>query len=273
MKKLFVFVLVVSLLAFAGGAWASDAVSHGTDDLVSHGSSGSSSTPAIAPDAATFLSTASKPEAGMITALSLASADYPSDGYARRVLLSGDSTFSTMSSAASKALTGFANKLPSGSQAYSIPQINVPDTVISGEVLQVVMPNTMDLKGVQKLYFYPNPASGDTTSDYMWFIYNSATTSAGKITWTKLTSSSTSADISASSGKRLVLEFVYTTASPFVKVGAVETSANAVNPGVAGAAASSTSGGGLSSSGGGCVAGTSALALAVLGLFIAKRRG
>ena len=275
MKKLFVFVLVVSLLAFAGGAWADDdSTSHGTEsDLVSHGTSGTSTTPATAPSAASFLSAAADPGTTMITALSTASADYGSDGYTR-VLLSGDSTFATMSSAASNALIGFVNnKLPSGSQAYSIPQINVPDTVASGEVLQVVMPNTMDLKGVQKLYFYPNPASGDTTSDYMWFIYNSATTSAGKITWTKLTSSSTSADISASSGKRLVLEFVYTTASPFVKVGAVETSANAVNPGVAGAAASTSSGGGLSSSGGGCVAGTSALALAVLGLFIAKRRG
>lgn len=270
MKKLFVFVLVVSLLAFAGGAWASDAVSHGTDDLVSHGSGGSSTTPATAPSASEFLSAAKTVSTTVANALT-ASADYGTDGYTR-VLLSGDS-ISTMSSAASNALSGFVNKLPSGSQAYSIPQINIPDTVASGEVLQVVMPNTMDLKGVQKLYFYPNPAAGDTTSDYMWFIYNSATTSAGKITWTKLTSSSTSADISASSGKRLVLEFVYTTASPFVKVGAVETSANAVNPGVAGAAASSTSGGGLSSSGGGCVAGTSALALAVLGLFIAKRRG
>ncbi len=168
MKKLFVFVLVVSLLAFAGGAWADDdSTSHGTEsDLVSHGTSGTSTTPATAPSAASFLSAAANPGTTMITALSSASADYPSDGYTR-VLLSGDSTFSTMSSAASNALSGFVNKLPSGSRAYSIPQINVPDTVASGEVLQVVMPNTMDLKGVQKLYFYPNPASGDTTSDYM----------------------------------------------------------------------------------------------------------
>lgn len=265
MKKLFVFVLVVSLLAFAGGAWASDAVSHGTDDLVSHGSSGSSSSVAAAPSAADFLSAAKTVSTTVANALT-ASADYGTGDTYSRDIISGDAIVS-MDSTASSNLDGIS--LPSGSAKYKFPKLSF-DTgaYTAGHVLQIVMPQSMSLSGVQKLHFYHNLAAGTAeASKGMWFIY--PTVSSGKVVWTKLTPSSTSADIAKSVGNLLVLEFVYQATAPYVNTSATAS----VNTGAAGEAASSTSGGGLSSSGGGCAVGTSALALAVLGLFIAKRRG
>lgn len=263
MKKLFVFVLVVSLLAFAGGVWA-DTDDAGHSDLVSHGTSGSGSTIATAPTDAEFFSAAATVSPALASYLT-ASADYGSDGYERK-LLSNDVILSMDSTAASNLAT-----LPSGYAKYSFPKLSFDANAYTvGNVLQIVMPSNMSLSGVQKLHFYPDLVSGTTEATKgMWFIWASNPDSTGKVTWTKINSDSTASQIAASVNHRLVLEFIYQATAPFVNTSATAS----VNTGAAGSASSSTSGGGLSSSGGGCAVGTSALALAVLGLFIAKRRG
>ena len=175
--------------------------------------------------------------------------------------------------------------------AFPAPKLTVdPTQVDDGTVLEVTMFNgnfSADIfASVNKLIFYPDPVnSPDVSSDNMWLLYKNPSDT----TFTTLTSSSSSSDIRAVADYATVLQrFIYSsTAFTGVRGAALNDSGDMEFTGafMTSTASDSSSGGSdtpsggdeptthtLGGSGGGCVAGTSVLALAVLGVFLAKRR-
>lgn len=272
MKKLLVFVSIVSLFAFAGSVWASDAVLHDGvgHDGVGHGTSGSTvaerttaATTLLNNQKSTFATAAKTIDSTMQGYIKNIASDL-SDG-ATRYVVSGDE-IAEMDSTVLAALASIIGNMPAGSKGYAVPQVKVDSSKVSaGHVIDVVMPAGINLSSpITGLQFYANPSSSSSGTAGMWFVYKASASSK----WQKLAYNSGTSAINALAGNyaALVLEIKYADASPYVATSAT----NTINSGIG---ATTTSGAPSSGSGGGCALGTSALALAVLGLFIAKRRG
>ena len=273
MKKLLVFVSIVSLFAFAGSVWASDAVLHDGvgHDGVGHGTSGSTvaerttaATTLLNNQKSTFATAAKTIDSTMQGYIKNIASDL-SDTSTTRYVVSGDE-IAEMDSTVLAALASIIGNMPAGSKGYAVPQVKVDSSKVSaGHVIDVVMPTGINLASpITGLQFYANPSSSSSGTAGMWFVYKASDSD----TWHKLAYNSGTSAINALAGnyKALVLEIKYADASPYVATSAT----NTINSGIG---ATATSGAPSSGSGGGCALGTSALALAVLGLFIAKRRG
>ncbi len=323
MKKLLVFTLVVSMLAFAGCAWAadSDSGSHGTltpEQQAGQAVTGVTGYEELTEEEVTAVeeAIADAIRAGMIadaavkayntivqTAESIAqvarnplpsaisaAADANTDG-----VPAGSSVLNVSDLVSSGAVTVEAPEATTAAAflkiasdpnvvAFPAPKLTVDSTVADGAVLQTTMYTGVGgfdsslFANVKKLVFYPDPLNyPNTTSTNMWLVYQNP----GETEFKTLTANSTEAEIKAvKDGATILQRFIYSANSNTgVRGAAKDENGNTVYSGGFVADSTGSSSGGdtetpvLGGSGGGCVAGSSALALAVLGLFIAKRRG
>lgn len=269
MKKLLVLISIVSLLAFAGSAFAADydydAIGHIVDDwsgsdsdLVGHvdGTYGSGAYAKYLQEKA-----AKNPSTTTTSALSTAGLKMVTP----TAVANGNSSDAN----ALTTLAIFANLVPDLPFGV-LPSYTLDSSALSGDEVVIVLYEAVDSTIANKLngktlHMFARAALATSNVDN---IYLYKVTTAG--VKTKLANNTAVAAGTVSANDIIVIAFKPTTSTTDDNY-PVSTSANVT---FAPAAVTTQSASAvLGSSGGGCALGTSALALAVLGLFIAKRRG
>lgn len=287
MKKLLVLISIVSLLAFAGSAFGAttwtdpttdDEVGHYVDtftdmtqsDIVGH----------YGQDAYDWWVAYQKAQANASAAVS-AVTNADNQAAAKNLISTlglSNAVVATSATAPSAAALSAMAALVTNSQTmnipFTIPAIGIPSGAVAGTTVVVACLGTVTSSNISafnscKLDLYGMNSSNKT-----------AKAAAGK-TQMYLVHGTTAVDNQATmtgftSGERVFLLFVVGDTSTY-NTGVNGISASAVPTSVQTAMVTTTASGTptalFGSSGGGCALGTSALALAVLGLFIAKRRG
>ena len=262
MKKLLVLVSVVCLLAFAGSAFADDYSYESIDSLVEsyEGSDIAGHVDATFGDGAYSRYLAEK------------AATEPSEETVAKFdstmnIISGDEV--SVTSDPSGASTTIVESFGDGSQTVvNLPTYTVDSTkVTEGQYYDLLIVESMTATQATALNGAKLVLLADKTDKDSALGTLSLKQGRGGVTTTHANGANIAAGTFAA-GDALALHFKYSATGDYAPVAASD--ALPFAPGfIAGASVP----GALGGSGGGCAMGTSAIALAVLGLFIAKRRG